>query len=78
MITTILRTATIQQLMDAVDHVSTQLHLPRTQVRSEVAVAYICKHFEQGDYSGWDGWIEMREADQKSIDRYKERKESTS
>lgn len=74
MITTILRTATVQQLMGAVDFVSDQLHLPPQHVSVQVAVAYICKHFEQGTYSGWDGWIEMRATDQQSINQYNERK----
>lgn len=73
MITTILRTATARQLEDAANWTADQLHLPRESITRPVAVAYICQHFEQGDYSGWDGWIEMREADEASLRRYKER-----
>jgi hypothetical protein len=32
-------------------------------VSPEVAVAYIVKHFEQGAYSGWDGFTEMLDVD---------------
>lgn len=63
MITLILRTAHAQHLVDAVTWVSDQLHIPRSKVTVETAVAYIVKHFEQGAYSGWDGWVEMRKAD---------------
>lgn len=63
MITTILRNATCDQLDSARAWVSDQLHIPFERTTDLVAAAYIVKHFEQGSYSGWDGWIEMREAD---------------
>lgn len=78
MITTIVRNATREQRTTSRKFVADLLHIPYEDVSTVVAVAYICKHFEQGSYSGWDGWIEMREADQKSIDQYTERKRHTS
>jgi hypothetical protein len=41
-------------------------------VSPEVAVAYIVKHFEQGAYSGWDGFVDMLDANAQSIARHKE------
>ena len=63
MITLILRDATAEQLRAARCFTATHLHITSMDVPSRVAVAYICQHFEEGDYSGWDGFIEMREAD---------------
>jgi hypothetical protein len=73
MIQTILKTATLTDLRDAREQVAHWLHLNADEVSSVVAVAYICKHFEQGDYSSWDGWIEMRTNDAASEDRAYER-----
>lgn len=63
MITTIVRTLTREQRTTSRKFVADHLHIPYEDVSSVVAVAYIVKHFEQGAYSGWDGWVEMREAD---------------
>lgn len=63
MILTILRTAHAAHIRAAMGWVSDQLHVPGAEVTELIAVAYICKHFEQGDYTGWDGWVEMLEAD---------------
>lgn len=63
MITTILREASANQLTAARYFTADCLHIPYGDVSGLVAVAYICRHFEQGDYSGWDGWVAMREAD---------------
>lgn len=72
MITTILRTARKRHIEAAVVHVADQLHAPIDEVTEHVAVAYICKHFEQGSYSGWDGFAEMLAADERSIARHRE------
>lgn len=69
MIHTILKTATLTELREAREQVAHWLHLNVDEVSSVVAVAYICKHFEQGTYSSWDGWIEMCAADAASGDR---------
>lgn len=69
MIQTILKTATLTDLREAREQVAHWLHLNVDEVSSVVAVAYICKHFEQGTYSSWEGWIEMRAADAASEDR---------
>lgn len=63
MIQTILRMAHVADLREAREQVAHWLHLNADEVSSVVAVAYICKHFEQGAYSSWDGWMEMRAAD---------------
>lgn len=63
MITTILRNATVGHLLDARRHTSNHLHVPLAKVDNMIAVAYIVRHFEQGDYEGWNGFVEMLEAD---------------
>lgn len=74
MITTILRTAEVRDLNAAARWTADCLHIPEDKVSHVVAVAYVCQHFEQGDYSGWDGFVEMRAADQRIIDQYNKRK----
>lgn len=63
MILEILRTARSAHIRSAMGWVSDQLHVPAALVTEHVAVAYVCKHFEQGTYTGWDGWVDMLEAD---------------
>lgn len=72
MITTIVRNAAHDDLLMARMWTSDQLHIPRDMVSPEVAVAYIVKHFEQGAYSGWDGFVDMLDANAQSIARHKE------
>lgn len=60
MIITILRTATREELYDARLWTSDHLHLPMTSVSSEVAVAYVCQHFEVAEMTSWDGFIDHR------------------
>ncbi len=59
MITLILKNASLSQLSAAVQYTADHLHIPESMVTSTVAVAYICKHFEMGAYTGWDGFTEM-------------------
>jgi len=73
MITTILRTATLAHLHEAQQMVADALHLDVTRITYEVAVAYIQKHYETIGYSGWEGWVEMLQADEESLRRYQER-----
>lgn len=63
MITTILRNITHQQLRAAYYYTADHLHIPVSEITDATAVAYVCRHFEQGAYSGWDGFTEMLEAD---------------
>ena len=63
MITTILRNCTREQLEAAYHYTADHLHIPVGELTDTVAVAYIVQHFEQGDYEGWNGFIEMRESD---------------
>lgn len=65
MITTILRNCTRGQLEAAYLWTAEQLHIPWGELTDTVAVAYVARHFEQGTYSGWDGFVEMREADRR-------------
>lgn len=62
MILNILRTARAAHIWAATRWVSDQLHVHGAEVTEMIAVAYVCKHFEQGTYTGWDGWVEMLEA----------------
>jgi hypothetical protein len=71
MIITILRTAHASDVRAAMRWTADNLHIPEGEVTELFAVAYVVRHFEQGDYSGWDGYVEMRAADQASIDRYR-------
>ena len=59
---TIYRNATIAQLMEAVDWTSERLHIPRKDVTVMTAIAYVCRHFEAGELSGWDGFVKNLEA----------------
>jgi len=63
MITTILRNATTAQILAARHHTANHLHIPFPDVTKVVAVAYVNKHFEQGTYENWDGFVAMLEAD---------------
>jgi hypothetical protein len=63
MIITILRTAHAAHIRAAIRWVSDQLHIPAAEMTDLFAVAYVVRHFEQGTYTGWDGWAEMLEAD---------------
>lgn len=74
MIITILNTAAHHDIGAAREFTAEHLHLPLGNVSEVVAVAYVLQHFEQGSYSGWDGFVEMREADRHSIEQYNERK----
>jgi hypothetical protein len=69
----IVRRADAQLLMDARQYVSDVLHVALDDVPFITAVAYIDKHFEQGTYSGWEGWVEMGLGDEESVRRAKER-----
>jgi hypothetical protein len=73
MITTILRTATLAHLHEARQFVAATLHIDVSHVTREVAVAYIQQHYETVGYSGWEGWVEMLQADEESLRRYQER-----
>lgn len=63
MITTILRTATDEQLSTARHYTADHLHIPFQGVSLLVAVAYVNAHFQQGQYTAWDGFVGMLEAD---------------
>lgn len=63
MITTILRTAHARHIRAAMQHTADHLHVPVSELTELIAVAYVVRHFEQGAYSGWDGFVAMREAD---------------
>lgn len=65
MITTILRTCARADLEAAYHYTANHLHVPVSEITDTVAVAYVLRHFEQGAYSGWDGWVEMLEADRR-------------
>lgn len=58
MITHIAAHASTQQLNAAIRWTADNLHLPVGGVSVWVAVAYICKHFESGQLTGWDGFIQ--------------------
>lgn len=61
MITTIIANATGPQLRAAITHTANHLHVPEECVGATVAVAYIVKHFEMGQLSGWDGFLNATE-----------------
>lgn len=69
----ITRTMGVTRGRQARQYVADQLHLDYKDIDAVVAVAYIQRHFEMGDYSAWDGWVEMIEADEASERRYRER-----
>ena len=62
MITTILQNASMAQILAAKHWTADHLHIPFSMVTNTVAVAYVLRHFEQGTYSGWDGWTDMLKA----------------
>lgn len=66
MITHILKTASDWMLHQAREWTADHLHVDRSSVSATVAVGYVCRHFEVGTYSGWDGFAEMLEADRKA------------
>lgn len=66
MITTILRNATDEQLGAARRYTADHLHIPFEDVTLQTAVAYVNRHFEQGVYENWDGFVEMLAADKKT------------
>lgn len=57
MITTIIQHATTAQLKAACRFTEDNLHVPDSAVTTEVAVAYVVKHFKAGQLEGWDGFI---------------------
>lgn len=63
MITTILASAHPDDLHEARTWTSGQLHAYWADVSQPVAVAYVIRHFRQGDYEGWEGFVAMLEAD---------------
>lgn len=66
MITTILRNSTYRQRQAAHHYTADHLHIPLGEVTDLFAVAYVVAHFEQGGYLGWEGFVEMLEADVQS------------
>lgn len=62
----IVRRADAQLLMDAREYVAHVLHVALDDVPFITAVSYIDKHFETIGYSGWEGWVEMVEADKEA------------
>ena len=72
-ISTYLREAQVEHLHAAQQMVADALHIDVTRITYEVAVAYVQKHYETVGYSGWEGWVEMLQADEESIRRYQER-----
>ena len=64
MIITILRTAHAKHIRAALYHTANHLHVPVEEITEMIAVAYIVQHFKQGAYEGWDGFVEMLEADE--------------
>lgn len=57
-ITDILSDATREHLDAARQWTSDQLHVPRSALTNSVAVAYVIRHFEAGQLTGWDGFLE--------------------
>lgn len=58
MITLIISFATPAQLNSAVTWTADNLHVPEEELTPSVAVGYVCKHYEAGVLTGWDGFIE--------------------
>jgi hypothetical protein len=63
MITTIIEHAEWSHLRSALIFTSNCLHVPPDDVSTAVAVAYVIRHFKQGTYEGWEGFVEMLKAD---------------
>jgi hypothetical protein len=70
----IVRRADAKRLHQARQFVADHLHVHPEDLEHVTAVAYIDRHFEQGVYSGWEGWLEMVEADDASERRARERR----
>lgn len=58
MITTILRNCTRRQLEEAYNYAACCLHIHPNDLTDVAAVAYVCRHFESGQLTGWDGFIQ--------------------
>lgn len=58
MITNILRTAQPEHIVQAIVWTADNLHVPPSTISYHVAVAYVCRHFEAGQLTGWDGFVE--------------------
>lgn len=58
MIITIIRNAHPRQIEAAIRWTADNLHVPWDLINEYVAVGYVCKHFEVGELTGWDGFIE--------------------
>lgn len=71
MILTILRTAHAEHIRSAMHYTADHLHIPVGEVSELVAVAYVLRHFRQGFYEGWDGFVDMLNADEDSNNRRK-------
>ena len=54
----IVNEATFKQLTAARQWTADHLHVPRTEVTSQVAVAYVVRHFKSGELEGWDGFVD--------------------
>jgi hypothetical protein len=62
----IVRRGDAKRLHQARDYVADALHVHPEDLEHVTAVAYIDKHFQTGGYSGWEGWVEMMDADDES------------
>lgn len=56
-ISEIVRTAPLWHLITAQRWTSDHLHVPESEITNAVAVAYVVQHYQQGELSGWDGFI---------------------
>lgn len=71
MIVAILYTAHARHIREAMRFTADHLHVPVGEVSELIAVAYVLAHFKMGSYEGWDGFVDMLEADARSIERNK-------
>jgi hypothetical protein len=62
----IVRRGDAKRLHQARDYVADVLHVNIEDLEHVTAVAYIDRHFKQGSYSGWEGWVEMMDTDDES------------
>jgi hypothetical protein len=69
----IVRRSDAQLLVEARKYVADCLHVHFGDLEYVTAVAYIDKHFETIGYSGWEGWVEMTEADEAATRRAQRR-----
>lgn len=53
--------ATASELAAATRWTADHLHVPADHLTHIVAVAYVVRHFEMGQLSGWDGFVECLE-----------------